>query len=257
MNDGLIVDNLNYGILNNISFSLKESTFTALIGKGGSGKTSLLRCISGLCEHSGNIIISGNVITKSSKMNENIGIFTELFTLVDGTGFENIMEPLSYLGLSLDKIKKKVYDISKKLGIESLIYKNINVLSYSEKKMIAIAKSIVHEPSVIMLDNVFDSLDLYYKNKLISYLKSIKKGIIIFTTNNSEDLMLADNIIILKDGKIIENSARDDLFIKENVFIKNGFKLPFIIDLSHKLQSYELVDHLIYSNEDMVNELWK
>ena len=257
MKDGLVIDSLNYNILDNISFSLEKGTFTALIGKSGSGKSMLLNCIAGLYNYNGNIIIDGNVITKSAKMSENIGIFTGLFTLSSKTTLENVMEPLINLGLKHDEAKKKAYEVSKKLGIESLIYKDINVLSYSEKKMVCILKSIIHSPSVTLLDNAFDSLDLNYKNKLISYLKSIKKGIIIFTTNNQEDLMLADNIIVLKNGKIIEKGTRDSLFLKESVFTKNGIKLPFIIDLSHKLKSYELIDHLVYSNEDMVNELWK
>ena len=196
-----------------------------------------------------------NIIKKPNKMSKEIGIFTGIFTLKPGTIFENIIEPL--INLKIDRPNDKVYEIFKKLELENLMYKNISDLSYSQKKLVAIVKSIIHSPRIILLDNPFESLDLYYKNKVINYLKSIKDHIVIYTTNNSEDLMISDRIIVLKDGKIVENDKRNNLFLKESIFIKNGIKLPFIIDLSYKLQSYGLIDKLIYNSEEMVNELWK
>lgn len=255
MKDWLIVDNLNFGILNNISFSLESGTFTAIIGNSGSGKSLLLKCIAGLCNYNGNVIIDGSVITKQSKVSSSFGFFTDW--LDNCTAFENIIKPLINLGFDEISAKKEVYELSKKLEIENLLYKEINALSYSEKKMVGIAKSIIHRPNIVLLDNAFDSLDMHYKNRVINYLKSIKKCVVIFTTNNSENLMISDNIIILKLGKIIEKDTRNKIFEKESIFTKSKLKLPFIIDLSHKLKSYELVNHLIYSNEDMVNELWK
>lgn len=255
MKYGLTVDNLNFYILNDISFSLESGTFTAIIGNSGSGKSLLLKCIAGLCNYNGKVIINGNAITKQSKVSSSIGFFTDW--LDNCTAFENIMKPLINLGFDESSAKKAVYDLAKKLEIENLLYKEIDSLSYSEKKMVGIAKSIVHRPSIILLDNAFDSLDIHYKNKVISYLKSMKKSTVIFTTNNSENLMIADNIIIIRCGKIVEKDTRNKIFENESVFTKNKIKLPFIIDLSHKLNSYELVNHLIYSNEDMVNELWK
>lgn len=257
MKDELTVHILNCSVLNNVDFSVRGGTFTALIGKSSSGKSLLLKCIAGLCNYDGEVKINGNVIAKSSKIDRNIGFFTGLSTLIPYTVLENIIESLINLDYDEKNARKKAYDILKKLGIENLAHKNIDVLSYSEKKMVAIAKSIVHEPSVILLDNVFDSLDLNYKRKIVNYLKSLKQNIVIFTCNNSEDLMFADDIIIIKNGKIIEHGKRNNLFEKESTFLKNGIKLPFIIDLSYKLIFYELTDHLIYNSKEMVDELWK
>lgn len=257
MKSTLIVSSLNYGILNDISFSLEKNTLNALIGHSGSGKTTLLKCLAGLCKFGGNITINGNVITKSSKVKERISIFTTTFMELKETPFESILESLESFGMEDKKAKKEVYNISSKLGIDNLLYKNVETLSYSEKKMIGIAKTLVAASDIILLDNVFDSLNLNYKNKVINYLKGIKGSIIIFTTNNAEDLMLVDNIIIMNEGKVVEIGNKEDLFKKENAFTKNELELPFIIDLSHKLKVYGLIDHLTYKSEDMVNELWK
>ena len=257
MKDSLVVSNLNYGILHDVSFSLGKNTLNALIGKSASGKTTLLNCMAGLHNFTGNIILDGNVITKSAKNKIDISFFTPLFTELKGTAIENIIEPLNNLDLDNKTINKRVDDISEKLGIQDLLYQDVETLSYSEKKMIRAAQTLIIKSDLILLDNIFDSLDYNYKNKLIKYLKSIDNSIIIFTTNDSEDLMIADNIIILNGGKVIENDTKEHLFLEEHLFTKNELKLPFIIDLSHKLKIYELIDHLEYSSNNRVNELWK
>lgn len=260
MKNSLIVQNLNYNVLNNISFSLNGNTFTALIGNSGSGKTSLLKCLAGLLEYSGNVSLNGSIITKTSKLNKNISIYLGTINLSNGTVFSNLMEPLNNLGISSSKSKNKIYEITKRLGVNLLLYKDIKNLSYAQKKVIAFIKSIIHEPSIVLIDNLFDSLDLNYKNKIVSYLsklKNEKKAIIIFSTNDSENLILADNIIGLNKGKIVINGTSHELFEDSSLFIKNKLKLPFIVDLSHKLKAYELIDNLIYNIPEMVDELWK
>lgn len=254
----IIVENLNNEFLSNINFSLNAGTFTAIIGKSGSGKTLLLKCLAGLLEHSGTVKFDDSVITKS--FNKDIGIYLGTINLNNDTVFSNILEPLNNLDVSLEKSKKKVYDITKKLGIDNLIHKNINTLSFGEKKVVAFAKSIVHTPNIIFLDNIFDGLDTNYKNTIVKYLTKLKKEkniSVLFTTNDSENLMLADNIIVLNKGEIVSKGTREELFKDSNVFIKNKLKLPFIIDLSNKLESYELTHDLVYSIPEMVDKLWK
>ena len=84
-----------------------------------------------------------------------------------------------------------------------------------------------------------------------------KKNIILFTTNNGEDLMIADNLVVIKDGKIVEQGELEDLLQNENLFIKNDIELPFMSDLSNKIMSYELIDKPIYEMDEMVDEIWQ
>lgn len=263
MSSGLKVENLNYKkLLKDINFILKEGTTTALIGKNSSGKTLLLKSLFGLCKYEGIVSLDG-VIIINNNIDEQIkqfGIYTDLNNLENKNAFLNIIEPLENLNYSINKAKKKVYEISRKLGIDSLLYKDFNLLSYSEKKVISFAQSIVHEPKVILIDNLFHSLDIYYKNKIVTYLNQIKKSrksIIIFTTNDNEDLFLADNLIVIKSGKIVDSGSVKDLIQNENLFLKNDIKLPFIVDLSYKLKAYDLIDDLIYEHDKMVDEIWK
>ena len=261
MNNGLTVETLNFKKLKNINFSLNEGTIITLLGKTGSGKTTLLKCLYGLFDYEGIINFKGDILTKSNidEIRKKFSLYLGISSLTDSTVFLNIMEPLKNLDYPQDKSKKKVYEITKKLGIENLLYKEIKTLSYAQKKIVCFAQSIVNNPKVILVDGLFESLDKFYKKKVIDYLlymKKNKKSIIIFTTNNSEDLLFADNLIIIKNGKILINDELKKLIEDERIFSKNDIKLPFIVDLSHKLKSYELIDNLIYNLDEMVDEIW-
>lgn len=263
MSNELIVENLSFKcILKDINFTLKEGTITALMGKSGSGKTILLKTIIGLINSEGFISVGGAVITQNSLeiARKNFGIYLGLNTLENKTVFSNIICPLNNLNYTESKARKKIYEVAKKLGIENLLYKEINMLSHSQKKIVAFAQSIIHEPPIILIDGLFDSLDSYYKNKVITYLKQInktKKSIIIFTTSNSEDLMFSDNLLVIKNGKIAINGNIKELLINENLFLKNDVKLPFLIDLSFKLKIYDLIDRLVFDIDEMVDEIWQ
>lgn len=260
MRSGLVVENLNYkDKLKDINLNLKKGEINALMGKSSSGKTLLLKSIFGLVNAQGNITFNGSIIIKENayEIRKNFGIYLGLGNLENKNVFLNLIDPLINLDYDLDVAKKKVYEISKKMGIENLLYKEIETLSHSQKKIVSFTQSIIHEPKVILIDNLFDSMDIYYKNNIINYLKKLKKNIIIFTTNNSEDLWLADNLIIMKNGKIIDHKNIDELINEEKKFTKNDIKLPFLVDLSYKLKSYDLIDKLIYDYNEMVDEIWQ
>jgi len=261
MKDALKVENLNYKkILKNINFSIKEGTFNILIGPSGSGKTTLLKSVFGLLEYNGVISINDLIVEQKNfqKLRKKIGIYLGIEVLENKSVFLNTIEPLKNLDYKEDISKKKVYSITKKIGIENLLYKEVSELSYSEKKVVAFVQSIIHEPDIILIDNIFDSLDIYYKNKILKYLKQInKKCTILLVTNNTEDLIYADNILILKNGKLNEIGPLEELLKQENIFSKNELKLPFVIDLSYKLNAYDLIDKIIYDVDEMVDEIWR
>jgi ABC-type multidrug transport system ATPase subunit len=259
----LKVQNLYYkDILKDIDLEIEQSSICALMGKNGSGKTILLKSIFGLLDIVGIISIKDVVVSEETvkTIKSKLGIYLGIDNLENSTVFSNIIEPLKNLDYDELKAKNKVYEISKKLDIENLLYKETDQLSYAEKKIVSFATSVVHDPKILLLDNIFDCLDSNYKLKVVSYLnylKKSKKSIIIFTTNDSEDLKYAENLLIMKNGKIIVNDKIDNLTQNESKFAKNDIKLPFLIDLSYKLKSYELIDKLIDNEEEMVDEVWQ
>lgn len=263
MNNELRIQNLKYkDVLKDINVIFKQGTITAIMGSSGSGKTMFFKSLFNLIKADGDIIFNGEFINKdeSNKSLNKLGIYLGVNVLTNNDVFDNIAEPLKNLNYDEDKIKKKVYEITKKLGIEKFLYKNINLLSHSEKKIVAFTQSIIHEPKILLIDNLFDSIDQYYKDKIILYLKSIKKNkkcIIIFTTNNSEDLLFTDNLIVFKSGEISLNECTNKILENENLLTKHNIKLPFMYNLSYKLQAYNLIDTLICDIDEMVEEIWQ
>lgn len=263
MKSGLKVENLYFkDILTDVNIELKPGTISALVGKSGSGKTLLLKSIVSFIDYSGTISLDGVVFDKKNIAYQikNIGIYLNTKILENKSAISNIMEPLLNLNYQEENAKKIVYELTKKLGIDDLLYKEVNTLSHSQKKVVAFAQSIAHSPKLILIDNLFDSLDEYYEEKIISYLKGIKKNkknIILFTTNNGEDLMFADNLVVVKDGKIVEQGELEELLQNQNLFIKNDIELPFMSDLSNKIMAYELIDRPIYEMNEMVDEIWQ
>jgi len=260
---GLKVENLYFkDILTDINIELTPGTINVLLGKSGSGKTLILKSIVGFIDYSGTISLGGTVFDNKNIEDQikNIGIYLNTKILENKSVISNLMDPLLNLSYQEEKAKKTIYELTRKLEIDDLLYREVNTLSHSQKKVVAFAQSIVHNPNLILMDNLFDSLDEYYKEKITSYLKSLnknKKNIILFTTNNGEDLLFADNLLIIKDGKIIEQGKPKKLLENESLFVKNDIELPFISDLSNKVMVYELIDRPIYDMNEMVDEIWQ
>ena len=263
MKNGLNVENLYFkDILTDINIELKPGTINVLVGKNCSGKTTLLKSIVGVVDYSGTINLCGIVFDKKNIEDQikNIGIYLNTKILENKIVISNLMDPLLNLNYQEENAKKNIYEITRKLGIDDLLYREVNTLSHSQKKVVSFAQSIVHSPKLILMDNLFDSLDEYYKEKIISHLKNLKKNkksIILFTTNNGEDLLLADNLLIIKDGKIIDQGEPKELLKNENLFVKKGIDFPFMSDLSNKIMSYELIDRPIYDMNEMVDKIWQ
>lgn len=255
----LKIENLCYKkILKDVSLDLEEKSFNVLVGSNGCGKTTLVKAIAGLIKCSGNIFVLNNLVSidSNNEIKKNIGICIEpVFT--ENTVFDCIISPLLNLSYDDNKAREMVYEITKKLDIEYLLFKNVDTLSLSQKKIVNFAISIIHNPKLVVIDDSFDELDNYYRSKIITYLKKMKKNTILFITNNVDDILLADNIIFMDDGKIIDYGKLDEIIIKEKDFIKCNSKVPFLVDLSQKLILYNLLDKIILDTKEMVESIWK
>lgn len=256
----LKIENLKYkDILKNISLNIEENTFNVLLGTNGSGKTTLLKSIAHLIKYEGDIYFNDEIVNDSNILlfEKNIGICMDNNFLQNGSTIYNIIYPLLNLDYDEMSAKSKAYEISKKLDIDTILLKNVDELSLSERKLVSFARSIIHNPKVILIDDSFDELDNYYRNKIIKYLKSLKNKTIIFVSNNEEDVLLADNVIIINNGEIVSNKSLTDSLQDEKIFINNNIKLPFLADLSHKLKDYNLIDNVILDTKELVDAVWK
>lgn len=240
-------------ILSNITFSIEDGTFNVLIGS--SGKTTLAKSIMGLIEYSGSIIYKNELITNKNKKEiiKNIGYFRNNM-LKKGTVIDNIIYPLINLKIDETEAKKRVYDICDKFKINDLTLKNIKDLTNTEKKLVSFIVSIIHNPKLIIIDDTLEEFDEINKNKILNYIKKYKITCL-YLTNNEEDIIMSDNLIIIKDGKIIESGKTIDLLNNEKLF--NSIGSPFLTDLSNKLKVYDIVDKSYLDVCEMIDDIWK
>lgn len=199
-------------VIRGVSLKINSNESVAIVGKSGSGKTSLIMLIAGLeCPNSGKIIFEGEDISQYSEdrladiRKRKIGIVFQSFYLIPNyTALENVS-----LVLEINKVldaKKKSMELLEQLGLKDRINHFPSQLSGGEQQRVAIARSIVLNPKLILADEPSGNLDSENSKLIMSllfkYCKQNGSSLVLVT----HDQMLAkecDRIIEIKDGKII------------------------------------------------------
>lgn len=222
MNDNFLqVKNLQkqYSSLNiNVSFSIKEGNFTTILGQSGSGKTTILRLLAGLEKSDSNdttIILDNKNITKSKPSERNIGMVFQ-----DGALFlnMNVLDNITY-GLRCQGIKKKQANIKalslmQAFEIEHLAKQFPETLSGGEIQRVALARTLIVQPKLILFDEPLSALDSPLRKKLGNDIKQLQKlygfTAIMVTHDIGEAKALSDQIIFINKGSITYNGNVED-----------------------------------------------
>lgn len=216
-------------IFDDLNIDFESNKTTVIMGDSGSGKTTLLRLIIGLIDSDdGYIYFDDKDVTFESVFNRNISyVSQELGLYPHFTIFKNIAFPLLVKSVPGDEIKDRVSEIAKQLKIEQCLTRKPRELSIGQNQRVAIARAIIKRPSVFIFDEPFSNLDpkisFEIKTELRKLLVSLNATCIFVTHNGDDALFLADNIVVLKDGKIIENGKKDKVFKSKNTYTRKLF----------------------------------
>ena len=264
------VNNLSYEInnkkvLDDISFSIEDNTINIFLSSNNSCKTTLIKMLSGiLYNNSGKIIVNNITLNKSNFKNYVRNISTILDDINEeflcDTVIEEIKYPLINLRYDIDIISDRVEQVLKLLKIKSIVNKRIIDLSCFEKVKVLIAASLVHHPKVLLLDDILRFLNNNEKKEIREILDNIIDELdisIILTTSSLSDIEGLNNIYVLNNGRIVMYDSYDNIIIKDNELSKIGIEIPLMIDLSRKLQFYNLLDKVYYDRDKVVDKLWK
>lgn len=199
-------------ILNNVSLALKENRINLLIGKSGSGKTSLFKCILNLNNHyEGAITLNEGCIKKikNSAKASMIGYVAQGNHLFHHkTVIENCVQPqMVVLKASKEKASANAYDWLEKLEIEHLYSKYPSQLSGGEQQRVAIARALCMNPSIVLLDEPTSALDPETTHKLSQILLKLKKkGITFLITTHDMGFAksVMDYVFYMENGEVIE-----------------------------------------------------
>ena len=270
MNNLLILNNLSIGykyliIYKDFSFNITENTITAILCPNNGGKSTLIRTLSGIIYGlDGNIVLNNVKLTRRNfkKYIRNIGVVLEDldYQFITDNVKEEITFPLVNLGYKKNIINKHIKDVSNICEIDNILNKKIKVLSNYEKIKVLIATSIIHFPKILLLDDPFRFINIKEQKKILNILNNIKNNYnisIVFTTSQISSIIDLENIIVLGNGKIVMQGNYNDIIKRDNELSKLGIEIPIMIDLSLKLQFYNLLDDIYYNVEGMVDKLWK
>ncbi|CEO33154.1 ABC transporter ATP-binding protein [[Clostridium] sordellii] len=200
--------------IDGINLEIEPHKFTAIIGQSGSGKSTLLHCMAGLDKPtSGKVLMDDlDLYTlnddKLSKIRcEEFGFIFQSYNLIPVINvYDNIVLPISISGKKVDK--DYIEDLIIKLGIKSQVKKFPNELSGGQQQRVAIARALANKPSIIFADEPTGNLDSKTTKEVIDILKfcvTEYKQTLVMITHNDEIANSADNIITIRDGKIIYN----------------------------------------------------
>ena len=199
--------------INNISFEVEKGEFVAIMGASGSGKTTLLNCISTIdTVTSGHIFVNNQDITEMKEQDfadfrrENLGFIFQDFNLLDTlTIEENISLSLIINKKNPEMIKKKVQDISDKLGISDILSKFPYEVSGGQKQRCACARALINEPKLILADEPTGALDSKSSRLLLETMENINQKLqatILMVTHDPFTASFCNRILFLEDGRI-------------------------------------------------------
>ena len=227
-------------VLKNINLEIKEEETVAIVGENGSGKSTLAKLVSGIFKiKQGKIFIDEFDLTKkeSKQIINNIGIVFQ--NPENQIIFNNIYDELSFSlkKLSKQEIEERIDESLKKVNMLEYINKDLYELSLGQKQRIAIAEVLARKPKYIVFDEPTTMIDSTGKEQIYSIIKTLKKEgyTIIYTTNVAEEILLADRILIIKNGQIINEIKKENLMQSVEILVKNNIKLPMIIEIALKL----------------------
>lgn len=263
------MENINFSynknqIFKNLNLTFEKGSFTTIIGNNGSGKSTLIRLLVGLLVCEGKITINGLELNHDNlkKIISKIGVVFENpdDQFVAETVLDDIVFSLENMQVDKKEIDKRVKKISKFIGIEDILDKEPHNLSGGQKQLVALASALITDPDILILDEALTMIDPDTRIKIYKILEQINKVnkiTIINVTHNMDEILYGDNLIVMDKGNIVLNGPKEFVFLEEKTFNKLGLKLPFIVELTTKLQYYGLIDHLIFDMEELVNEIWK
>ena len=232
---------INVQALKDVNLNFNDVGFVSVVGTSGCGKTTLLNLIGGLdIDYSGEIIFNNqNTKTYNSKNWDNyrsshIGFVFQEYNLINTISvYDNIEMGLELIKISNNEKKQRILEISRKLGIETLLNKSPLELSGGQKQRVAIARAIIKKPSVILADEPTGALDSKTSKEIMDILKDISASYLVIMVTHNEILAkeYSDRIITMSDGNVISDCVCNEINDKKTIDSKKTKKIIPLLGL--------------------------
>ena len=206
--------------LSNVSFSVEEGEYVAIMGESGSGKTTLLNILAALDKPtSGEVFLNGQNIVQirekeiSAFRRDNLGFVFQDFNLLDTFSIQdNIFLPLVLAGKQYKEMAKRLKPIAAKLGIGDILKKYPYEVSGGQKQRAAVARAIITNPKLILADEPTGALDSKATDELLRLFSHINRGgqTILMVTHSVKAASHAGRVLFIKDGEVFHQLYRGE-----------------------------------------------
>ena len=205
-------------VLKDVNALINEGEFVALVGKSGSGKSSLLNLISGIdAPTSGEVIVNNESLTNMNEdartlfRRRNIGIVFQSFNLIPTLSVtDNLLLPLELCDLLNDEGRSRAQGLLETLNMEHRANSYPDKLSTGEQQRIAIARALIHQPSIILADEPTGNLDQETGQEVLTLLDKLVRQAgktMIMATHSQEVIGLADRLMSIRDNRLYETEV--------------------------------------------------
>lgn len=251
--------------VSNVSFSINEGEWVAIVGHNGSGKSTLAKLMSGLLfPQEGEISIMKDLLTEENLWHyrSQIGMVFQNpdNQFVGATVQDDVAFSLENNGVEYKEMVKRVKEALDYVKMSDFINHEPHHLSGGQKQRVAIAGALAMYPKLLILDEATSMLDPQGREEVLSVVQQLRQKIgitVISITHDLEEAMLADNIILMNAGKVHLQGTPEQVFTLGEDLVELGLGLPFAMRMTKLLQleGVSLAGQHI-KEEELVNDIW-
>lgn len=238
MSTSVVLKNLSrrYGesvhALRNVSLTVAPGEFVTLLGPSGSGKSTILKLLAGFDQPTaGDILIDGRSVLQTPSYTRGVGMVFQNYALFPHmTAAENIAFPLRVRNAADAEVTRRVEAILEVTRLTDYRDRYPSELSGGQQQRVALARAIVFDPKVLLMDEPLGALDRHLREQLKFEIKRIQQDLkmtVLFVTHDQDEaLVLSDRVVVMRDGRLEQEAAPYDLYVRP----RNRFVAKFVGD---------------------------
>ncbi|MGC1332193.1 ABC transporter ATP-binding protein [Pseudomonas sp.] len=216
-------------VFSDINFTISRGEFVTLLGPSGCGKSTLLRCIAGLTPvNSGRILLDGHDLVPLSPQKRDIGMVFQSYALFPNmTGQQNVAFGLRMQKVGKAQSQQRVDEVLRMVELQDLASRYPHQLSGGQCQRVALARSLVTRPRLLLLDEPLSALDARIRKHLREQIRAIQQELgltTIFVTHDQEEaLTMSDRIFLMNKGRIVQSGDAQSLYTAPTDAFAAGF----------------------------------
>lgn len=234
--------------VHDFNLEVKDGEFIVFVGPSGCGKSTVLRMIAGLEAISGgDMLLDGKVINKCPPVERDIAVVFQDYALYGNMSvYDNVGMSLRLRHRKDTEIYDKVQEASKILGLKSLLRRLPGQLSGGQKQRVALARSVVRQPQVFLMDEPLSNLDAKLRNSTRTEIVKLQRDLgvttIYVTHDQTEAMTMADRMVVMKEGVIQQVGTPEEIYYEPaNLFVAGFIGAPQMNFITGKAQGDEFV----------------